>query len=49
MLTTPPAITVSSDGIVTVIPVAAGSVPATAKKVGGLAYSQSGSLYVVFV
>lgn len=49
MLTTPPGITVSSDGIVTVIGTSAGSVPATAKIVGGLAYSQTGSLYVVYI
>ncbi len=48
MLPTPPAITVT-EGRVSIIQVAAGSVPGTAIKLGGLAFSQTGSLYVVMV
>jgi hypothetical protein len=41
--------TTNTDGIVTVIGVAAaGSVPATAQKLGGMAVSQTGGLYVVW-
>ena len=38
-----------SEGTVTVQPVAAGAVPATAKIMGGIAVSQAGVVYVVVV
>ena len=38
-----------TDGVVTVIGVTAGSVPATAKIMGGIAVSPTGGIYVVYV
>jgi hypothetical protein len=38
-----------TDGVVSVIGVSAGSVPATAKIIGGIAVSPTGEVYVVFV
>lgn len=46
MLPTPPAI-LATDGIASVIVVTA--VPATAVKVGGIAFSPAGQMYVVVV
>lgn len=43
------ALTVSSDGVLTVIGTTSGSVPATKMVLGGMAVSQTGRLYVVFV
>lgn len=44
------ALTVTVDGVLTVVGVAAaGSVPATADKLSGLAVTPTGGLYVVYV
>lgn len=40
---------VTSDGLMTVIGTAAGSVPATARKCGGMAVASAGGLYVIYV
>jgi hypothetical protein len=38
-----------TDGVVSVIGVSAGSVPATAKIIGGIAVSPTGEIYAVFL
>lgn len=38
-----------TDGMLTLVGVTAGSVPANTPKVGGIAVSSTGQLYVVFV
>lgn len=43
------ALLVTSEGVVTVIGTTAGSVPATAQELGGIAVAQDGKLYVVYV
>lgn len=43
------ALAVSSDGILTVVGVAAGSVPAGTVKTGAMAVKSDGKLYVVWV
>jgi hypothetical protein len=43
------ALDVSADGIVTVVGVAAGSVPAGTPVLGGIAVKSDGKLYVVYV
>ena len=43
------AVAVDEDGVVPVIVVAAGSVPATATIVNGIAVSPAGAIYVVMV
>lgn len=43
------ALTVSVDGVVTVVGTTAGGVPGTAKTLNGMAVTPTGSLYVVYV
>lgn len=43
------ALNADEEGVIAVIGTAAGSVPATATLIGGIAVAPDGSLYVVFV